>query len=425
MNPLRKAVVLALCTALLNACQSTSEPTSQTVEINAENAYQSSLQRHEAWERKLQGIEFLEIYSPEKFGLMLSSWKKADAIYQELVADPELALKSYSLFSSATYLDRFNDEIEVVEKQMVALEGLKREADEVLAPAMAQMKYLDGLDAKKYYRSEYTRIGRLYARLFTYIDKDDLNKARKMQDEYLERAHSLEVKTVKKIYIAPLEQELEQHRRNDVKYYAPLSYNRVEIKIENGKNIIDATPRDFAAIEVAVKEIEFELAHAAHIALEVSTMRDLSKDQHEGYILEMENKLLRISKALNDQDLRDQTIRTQATMITNNVKAARLQYVAKTSLKTNEVSQRATALEALVKQQQQEIAELKLQLATRDLPEAEQATANDEPVQLVSTDHDGEVEGESEVADVPADTAGAELAVDAGESGAEAETQTQ
>ncbi len=153
-----------------------------------------------------------------------------------------------------------------------------------------------------------------------------------------------------------------------MRYYAPRSYNRVEIRIESGKATIDATPRDFTAIEVAVKEIEFELAHAAHIALEVNTMRDLSKDQHEDYILEIENKLLRISKALNDQDLRDQPIRTQATWITSNVKSARLQYVAKTSLKTNEVSQRATALEALVNQQQAEIEALKLQLADKVTP---------------------------------------------------------
>ncbi|MGF1786560.1 hypothetical protein L4D00_12265 [Photobacterium swingsii] len=404
MNPFRKVAMLAVCAALLSACQSTSEPQSATVEINAENAYQNSLQRHNSWQKKLQGIDFLEIYSPEKFALMQSSWAKADSIYKELVNNPDLALKSYSLFSSSTYLDRFNDEITVVETQMKALERLKEEADEVLAPAMAQMQYLDSLDAKKYYRSEYTRIGRLYARLFNYIDREDVSQARTKQDEYLERAHSLEVKTVKKIYIAPLEAQLDQHRRNDVRYYAPLSYNRVEIRIESGKATIDATPRDFAAIEVAVKDIEFELAHAAHIALEVSTMRDLSKDQHEDFILEMENKLLRISKALNDQDLRDQPIRTQATLITNNVKSARLQYVAKTSLKTNEVSQRAAALEALVNQQQAEILALKLQLEQKATPSLaapdsfdEESTAPDEESVTAAVDLDDEHVDEAEL----------------------------
>ena len=107
---------------------------------------------------------------------------------------------------------------------------------------------------------------------------------------------------------------------------------------------------------------------------------------------------------MNDQDLRDQPIRTQATLITNNVKSARLQYVAKTSLKTNEVSQRAAALEALVNQQQAEILALKLQLEQKATPSLavpdsfdEESTAPDEEPVTAAVDLDDEHVDEAEL----------------------------
>ncbi|PSU48597.1 hypothetical protein C9J12_11120 [Photobacterium frigidiphilum] len=368
MNYTGKVAVALVLTALLSACGSTPDNgQAVTSAINTGDAVKNAQNIYQNWQEKIQSIEHLQLYSPNKYDVVQAHWKKADSIYQSFAGSPETAFKSYSIFSSATYLERFLDEINQAQITLTKLDKLKVKSDRVLAPAIKQMAYLNSLDAARYYRSEYTRLNRFYAKLFNYIDNDDVSDAREEQEEFLERSFSLEIKTVKKIYIAPLETKLRDLRRNDVRYYAPLSYSRVETEITDGNRIIDLTPRNFKAIDKKVIEIQFELDHAAHIALEVKGLRDRSKDDYENFILEIENKLLRISRALDNQDLRNQPIRSQAKLITEGVLSARKSNFIQTQPyyaddKNNDTSiEQVTALTKLVEAQKQQIQQLRLE----------------------------------------------------------------
>lgn len=366
MKQTGKVACIICLVALLSACQSTPEgEDGVSSQINTENLFQGALKAHQIWLNRLEGTEHLKIYSPDKYGLMMSSWQKADSIFQEFKETPETAFQSYSLFSSSTYLDRFYEEIVTVEKTLSELEHLKRVADDVLKPAITQLNYLNSIDARQYYRSEYVRLTRLYAKLFRLVEDDELSDAREEQEEFLERGHSLEVRTIKKIYISPQEDALRELKRNDVKYYAPISYFRVEAEISSGKGLIERSPRAFAEIKQAVSEIQFELAHAEHIALEVQGLRDRSKDEYESFILDIETKLLQISLALNDNDLRDQSLRTQAAQIKDEVVAARQQYASSRQDNTikREDDEQVASLSALIGIQQKQIEQLKARLA--------------------------------------------------------------
>ncbi|PSW07307.1 hypothetical protein C9I89_00900 [Photobacterium lipolyticum] len=353
---------------LLSGCQSTPEDgLAATSEINTENAYQNALEMHKNWQQKMMNIDHLALYSPNKFNALQSGWKKADLIYLEFSDEPDVAFENYSIFSSTTYLERFFDEIHQAQLILTDLERLKVQADNVLEPAIEQMRYLNSLGAQQYYRSEYTRLNRLYAKLFRLVEQEVISDAREEQDEFLERSHSLEVKTVKKIYIAPLESELRSLRQKDVKYYAPLSYARVESEIGAGNTVIDLSPRDFTTINKAVTEIQFELDHAAHIALEVQSLRDRSKDEYENFILDIEAKLLRISRALNDEDLRNKPMRTQAQLITDGVATARQQRAVKsiTAQQDPAKDQQIQALTLLVENQKQVIQQLRAKIVSQ------------------------------------------------------------
>lgn len=366
MKQTGKVACIICLVALLSACQSTPEgEDGVSSQINTENLFQGALKAHQIWLNRLEGTEHLKIYSPDKYGLMMSSWQKADSIFQEFKETPETAFKSYSLFSSSTYLDRFYEEVVTVEKTLSELEHLKRVADDVLKPAITQLDYLNSIDARQYYRSEYVRLTRLYAKLFRLVEDDELSDAREEQEEFLERGHSLEVRTIKKIYISPQEDALRELKRNDVKYYAPISYFRVEAEILNGKGLIERSPRAFAEIRQAVSEIQFELAHAEHIALEVQGLRDRSKDEYESFILDIETKLLQISLALNDNDLRDQSLKVQAAQIKDEVMAARQQYASshQDNAIKREDDEQVASLSALVGIQQKQIEQLKARLA--------------------------------------------------------------
>ncbi|MGF1756941.1 hypothetical protein L4D76_03120 [Photobacterium sagamiensis] len=368
MNNIRKVALALFFATLLSGCQSTPEDRlAATSEINTENAYQNALKMHKNWQQKMINIEHLALYSPNKFKALQSGWKKADSIYLEFSDEPEVAFENYSIFSSTTYLERFIEEIHQAQLILTDLERLKVQADNVLEPAIEQMRYLNSLDAQQYYRSEYTRLNRLYAKLFRLVEQADISDAREEQDEFLERSHSLEVKTVKKIYIAPLERELRSLREKDVKDYAPLSYARVEAEIGAGNAVIDLSPRDFTTISKAVTEIQFELDHAAHIALEVQSLRDRSKDEYENFILDIEAKLLRISRALNDEDLRDKPMRTQAKLITDGVATARQQRAVKSIMAQQDPAkdQQIQTLTLLVENQKQVIQQLRAKVVSQ------------------------------------------------------------
>ena len=365
MKYVGKVASLVLLAALLAGCSSTPDKNSNlSPEVNVEGVLQSANKVHRHWRNTLVDAEGLQLYAPERYATMMESWQRADNLFKDIQSTPELANQSFSLFSSVTYLDRFYNDIEVVENNYTELVDLKKIADNVLKPAMVQLAYLNSIDANAHYRSEFVRLNRFYANLFSFVARDNLSRAREEQTEFLSRAHSLEVRVIKRIYITPQEEALRQLRRDDVRYYAPLSYARVEEEIQAGKDLIDKDPRAFDAINQVVSAIEFELAHAEHIAEEVKYLRDRNRDEYESYILTMEAKLLGISKALNDQDLRDLPLAEQAKRLSSEAAQTREQY--ELVSRKQQPDQQRTQLETLkelIQAQNQQIAVLQAQLS--------------------------------------------------------------
>ena len=366
MKYVGKVASMLVLAALLAGCAGTPNDSSDlSTEVNVEGVLHSASKIHRHWRNTLVDADALQLYAPEKYATMMESWQRADNLYKDIQATPELANQSYSLFSSVTYLDRFYGDIDVVESNHTELVDIKKIADKVLDPAMTQLAYLNSIDANAHYRSEFVRLNRFYGNLFAFVARGDLNRAREEQTEFLSRAHSLEVRVIKRIYITPQEEALRQLRREDVRYYAPLSYAKVEEEIKAGKDLIDNSPRAFDAINQIVSAIEFELAHAAHIAEEVKYLRDRNRDEYENYILTMEAKLLGISKALNDSDLRDQPLEAQAKQLSAQAAETRQQYeLVSRKTKPEQQQVQLDTLKTLIQEQNQQIAKLQAQLLT-------------------------------------------------------------
>ena len=393
MKYVGKVASMVLLAALLAGCASTPDNDSGlSSEVNVESVLQSASKVHRHWRNTLVDAEGLKLYAPERYATMMESWQRADNLFKDIQSSPELANQSYSLFSSVTYLDRFYGDIEVVENNHTELVELKKIADRVLEPAMTQLAYLNSIDANAHYRSEFVRLNRFYGNLFAFVARGDLNRAREEQTEFLSRAHSLEVRVIKRIYITPQEEALRQLRREDVRYYAPLSYAKVEEEIKAGKDLIDKQPRAFDAINQVVSAIEFELAHAAHIAEEVKYLRDRNRDEYESYILVMEGKLLGISKALNDSDLRDQPLAEQAKRLSEEAAETREQYeIASRKQQPNQQQAQLETLKGLIQAQNQQIALLQAQLSAVAPPVSVQAKNTPQDTSdLVESEQDGE-----------------------------------
>ncbi|TKF19742.1 hypothetical protein FCV43_14890 [Vibrio genomosp. F6] len=313
---------VALCMILgVSGCQSTSESVGSKSETNQEgvelftSAFEVSQAQYQKWETELQGFEGLKIYAPENFSELNSAWKEASEIYQELRVEPSKINKSYSMFSSETYAEALTEQLSIVEASYQALTALKAKADTILADAIAQMDYLETIEADKIYNRQFNSLYRKYKALFEYVVVDELEEAQEAQVEFLNQAKSLEIKVVQKKFIQPLKVRLVQLRKNDLNDIAVTSFATATAQIKLAESTVTANPRDLKSIEGAVAAANFELEHVKNVAHQVKLLASVEDEHFEPAVLEIENRLLAISKAVDGSDYRDQVLRVQAKKI--------------------------------------------------------------------------------------------------------------
>ncbi|EGQ8079699.1 DNA repair protein [Vibrio vulnificus] len=360
MNKMKLVLAASMMLSIVG-CQSTPEEkaTQEVTNEVAENAstpFVGIQQSHQQWSQALQDSGKLAIYAPENFKDLTSAWKEASEIYTKLEKDPSLVSKSYSLFSSDTYAQAYQEQIKLVDQNFAALEKLKAKADVILADSIAQMDYLAEINAAKLYANDYNKVLSQYKKLFSYVVVDELEEAQEKQVVFLNTAKQLEVKVVHKTFILPLQQELKTLKKEDFNEVAPVSFATAENVINIAANIAQTNPRDKEAIEFAVANAQFEIEHVKQVTHQVKLLASVEDDAFENSVLEIENKLLAISKAVDGSDYRDVMLREQSEKILASVKRMH------EANKTTDLSQQVTELNSKVKVLETKSAEQKTAL---------------------------------------------------------------
>ncbi|UPR53248.1 ATPase [Vibrio cyclitrophicus] len=313
----------------ISGCQSTpSEQTdaNQTTNNNSEStievrSFQSVQSVYSEWDVKLEDHAQLSLYAPENYNELLDAWDDAESIYADLLKDETRITKSYSIFSSLTYAEAFDEKIALIKSNYDSILVLKKKADRVLADSIVQMDYLKFLGADTMFTSSYKRLYSGYSELFEYVLVDELEDAQEAQVEFLNNARLLEVKVAHKKYIEPLKNELEFLEDEDFDDVAPLTFAKAASQITLAESQVKASPREKSIIEDAVHAAEFELNHVRSVVHEVKVLASVKGDKFEQSVLNAENQLLSISQIVNDEDYRDVGLRQQSQKIVASVKA--------------------------------------------------------------------------------------------------------
>ncbi|MDP2590682.1 hypothetical protein [Vibrio splendidus] len=328
MRANKVALIISMLFAIAG-CQSTpSEQTdaNQTTNNNNEStievrSFQSVQSVYSEWEAKLEDHAQLSLYAPENYNELLDAWDDAESIYADLLKDETRLTKSYSIFSSLTYAEAFDEKIALIKSNYDSILVLKKKADRVLADSIVQMDYLKFLGADTMFTSSYKRLYSEYSELFEYVLVDELEDAQEAQVEFLNNARLLEVKVAHKKYIEPLKDELEFLEDEDFDDVAPLTFAKAASQIALAESQVKASPREKSIIEDAVYAAEFELNHVRSVAHEVKVLASVKGDKFEQSVLNAENQLLSISQVVNDEDYRDVGLRQQSQKIIASVKA--------------------------------------------------------------------------------------------------------
>lgn len=324
------------------------EKTSYTV-------YGQAKSNGEKWVNLLMHSQHLEVYSTELYANLLTAWNKAVELNAVIANDPAKANQSYSLFSSATYTEAYNQHLAEVAKQYDVIIKLKEHADPILAASIAQIDYLDQINASAFYADEYNALHDDYVALFDYVyaekqglvDDDDgalVIDIPTEQNDFIKKAKKFERKVAVAKYITPLQEEIANLKSDGSHQVAALSFAQAEEKIIVATKIVKQDPRASSVIEQAIADAEIELAHVRNIKNEVQSFADVENGDFEPVILELEGKLLSISKALTGSDLRAQPLQVQADLI---VDAANKLHSDKT---TDELEDKLAQLNAKIKE---------------------------------------------------------------------------
>ena len=307
-------------------CQSTPEEpreiqvnNQEQKEVTTFDAYEKAKLNYETWLVTLKEAKSLNIYSSGLYEDLLNSWNKAVEIYEVIAVEPAQANESYSLFSSATYSEKFTEQLAEVAEKHTAIMKIKTQADLVLSDSQAQMHYLVQIKAATFFADEYDSLYDDYSELFTYIEDNEIADAQTEQVTFLNKAKALEIKVVLAKYITPLQKELRKFKSEGFHKVAAISYAKAEAEISSASSAVKANTRDLKVIEQAVADAEFELAHVRNISKEVKLLSSVKNDKFEPLVLEFERKLLSVSKALNGSDYRNQPMRIQTELIVTGV----------------------------------------------------------------------------------------------------------
>ncbi|MBE1274519.1 hypothetical protein [Enterovibrio baiacu] len=330
MNRFTKPALAVLIIASVSACQSTSEPRQAASDTNkpAMQENQNTLQVYEkakadysSWFEKVAESKELVIYSKSTVNTLFDAWDDAVDVYDEFASNPAKTMESYSVFSSGTYADKFNEYLATVLVQYDKLQGLKKTADSLLADSIAQMAYLNEMDAKSVYATKFRSVERDYYKLYSYVEDNEIDDAQVKQAEFLHKAKQLEALVVMKRNIAPLQTEIATLRKQGFKTVAPISYTKTSATLEQAQAVVNLNPRDVEAIGHAVADVQFEIAHLKHIGQEVKKFKNVEDDKFEPLILELENRLHVIAQTLDDLDLRNTPMQRQADVLADKVAA--------------------------------------------------------------------------------------------------------
>ncbi|MDD1780841.1 hypothetical protein LRP49_06460 [Enterovibrio sp. ZSDZ35] len=320
MERFKKAVVMMTMATLLTACQSTSEPrqvASQTNAVSKQSQntmalYEKAKADYQGWLGKMNDSKTLRLYSNDAVNDLFDAWDDTVDVYEEFSANPGKLSEDYSSFSSGTYGEVFEERLAIVAAQHTSLLELKGKADALLAAAIAEMAYLDTINANDVFPNKYKSIKKTYQRLFTYVADNDIDDAQVKQAEFLNKAKSLESDIAMQLNFVPLAKELALLKREGFKSVAPISFTKASATLEQAEATVKLNPRDTVSIEQAVASVTFEISHLKHVGQEVKRFRSVDDGKFEPLVLELENRLHSIAQALGELDLRSKSMQKQS-----------------------------------------------------------------------------------------------------------------
>ncbi|WP_353497653.1 hypothetical protein [Vibrio sp. CB1-14] len=313
-----KKLISVLMSAALIGCTSTGSSSGSNVgDIDMTSTEQITMfdsisSRLKEAEQKLISEE-LDWYAVDAHEKMGEALEEAKEYYSEFENDPSLISDS-GFFSSKSYGEKTIEALNSFDSAYKLAVATKQRVQSTMAIAFENKQFLDQLAVKSVYPTDYARVDKQLKNVVDYIARnEDFDSQRLLSLE--KNQHNLEVRTITRKYLGGLEQKKLAQEKQRFSNYAPIVTSRSNSLLEKAKAYINASPRDYEAIENMSNDFAFSLERNEKIVIQVKELKSLSEKQFERYILALEASLQEIAVATGIEKIGNKTLKEQARAI--------------------------------------------------------------------------------------------------------------
>ncbi len=353
---MNKVFLIILSVSLLNACSAPITKDTSSIQQSAiALAQDTQLSPQQVLEetRDLQieaQREDLYFYSPTYITQAEREIRLAEKAFKEKLSNQQII--AYAL-TGKQLLKRGLETKQVVLVQLkLSLDGLEM---------LAQLK-TDSLLA-----GDYADIQDDIKDLIVLIEQDNTASALKDQNGVLADIHQLEIKTLKKIHLNPVEHALDKADDADAEDYANRSFEAAEKATERLEIFIEQNSTNRDAIKIQAKQALHIAQHAQHVSIAAQPLLKLKPESAEQHVLFIEKLMARIGNALKQNEINHLPLDSQSIALAQ--AAETLGKQAKALEKQNQWETEKAVLEETINMLQAQLSKLE---ATPEASEAEE-----------------------------------------------------
>ncbi|HFE38751.1 MAG TPA: hypothetical protein ENK06_10110 [Gammaproteobacteria bacterium] len=191
----------------------------------------------------------------------------------------------------------------------------KREVESELDQLLKINSNLVKLDAPTVFKKPYAELKKKLTELIVKIEENKADKIEKDKSKLLKSFTALEVKSIKYAALNEANNIRSQAKAKKAPKLAPKTYAEAVRVYQQADADISQNPHDEETVMRAKKRALFSAIHALNVTNRVIELGQKFKKSPEDVVLDEEARLLSISNALDQSDLRDQAIDEQVSAL--------------------------------------------------------------------------------------------------------------
>ena len=346
------------------------------------NSVKQSLDAADQTFTQSQALE-LNWYATDDFNDAKEALDTAKSYYAEYESNPSEAHDKTGFFSSTTNLEateanlkRFSDKIERAKATRI-------QARATLSEAFSNRDYLQKIDAKQHFPRIAQALEQELKDLIDLIADQRIERATQSQPALLAKQHTLEVKTITKVYLTEAQQAYQTLSRSSAKQLAPKAFSQASASLTDALALVASNPKQLENIQEKARLSVFFTHRAELIVSEIEALQAMQKrpQSHENYILRFEAMLYAIQQQLGAGDVRDKAFEEQSkalvAFIANSVQASQSASQQLDALHVT-INEKNAYIKALLEERSQLKAELAALTATPATEQPPASSASDE-----------------------------------------------